>query len=439
MLLPRRILLCAAALPWVVRPAGAEPLPGLLQCPLDESPPILIPGVSNALGTRLVGSNIYRGLCRIAADGTPQPDLAQSQVSNDGLIYRFHLLPGLTWHDSGALTAADVVFSLNRFHRALSPAPWMAQLASIEAHDAQTVTLTLRQPWPGLLRSLDVLHAPIVPQHVHDIPGWGIDPHRTAPVGAGPFRYDGWLRLARFDWFAGPAPAFAELAFPILPDPAARDALLASGKPVLWVTETAAPQETAKLRGNPALALETLYPVEMLYPGQGRVARLLLNPAASPFDRPGMAAALAPAIDRDAVSWATWGGSARASGGPAYNPRTAAAALQAAGLRPGDDGVRARLRLLLPPGDPAQRLAAALTRMLGLVAIDLVADSVDEPSWRRRVAAGEYEIAAALSDPAEPTPPSIIPLAELGCLVVRDRRLHLPEPLYGSFAPITFA
>lgn len=57
----------------------------------------------------------YDTLTEIDADGAPLPSLAESwEVSSDGRTWAFKLRRGVEFHDGKSLTAADVVWSLNR-------------------------------------------------------------------------------------------------------------------------------------------------------------------------------------------------------------------------------------------------------------------------------------------------------------------------------------
>ena len=432
MRLSRRAVVLGSLLPWVAR--AAEPGATLL-CPLAEAPPALVPGVGDDLGTLLVGSNLYRGLTRLNAAGDPVPDLATWTVGPDGLRYRFTLQPDLLWHDGLPITAADVVFSLDRLHRERNRGLDLTRVSSIAALDSRTVVITLRELFEPLLRRLNALCAAIVPQHVHDIPQWGLDPALTKPVGTGPFRYDGWLRLSRSDGSANAAPTLAGLVFPVLPDLANRVSVVQRGRPGLLVETLIDGATAAQLRADPALAVEAAAP-----PGLPRWALLRLSPLRPPLDQAAVRLALAAAIDRDALLWAVWDGfGAAPSDGPAFDPRGAAAQLQAAGLRPGDDGLRAQLHLLLPPGPVSRRLTAALTRMLGLIAVELAAETPDPAEWQRRMAAGDYDLALELHAWPPAAGEAVIRLANPALALARDRRLQLPDGVLGGFAGAALA
>ncbi len=483
----RALILAAAAGPRFAQAAeprfaqAAEPRfaqaaePSTLVCPLAAEPALLIPGVSDAFATRFIGGKIYRGLMRYGPDGTLQPDLASAAgVSADRLTYLFRLRTGVTWHDSGAFDATDVVFSLARFHAALQPALRLGRVR-VEAADAQTVVLRLSAPDDLSLRQLDALSLPIVPQHVHDVPGWALDPRAVAPVGTGPFRVAQWLRLVRFDWYAGPRAALDTLDCPVMPDPAARLAL-AERAPVLLVGDTAGLSMVAPLQAVPGLAVEADYP-----PAGRNVAGLRMNPATKPLDRPELRQALAYAVDREAVARQAWSRLARVATGPllagspgrneaavlpGYDPRAAAERLNAAGLRPDDSGIRARLRYLHPPGPPWDRVFPVLRAALRQVGIELTAELVSAADWAWRAERGDYEltgfVAAQAGEPAADLAPyeALLPalrpllasgqlddaqaalvaampvlwLVEPGCPVVRDRRLSLPGGIFGDFS-----
>ena len=114
---------------------------------------------------------LFEGLtCIDEKTSQPVPGAASSwDVSPDGLRYRFHLRPGLTWSDGAPLTSADFVFS---FQRALSPklgsdnSYLLYPIRNAEAYnkgtladfgqvgakapDPDTVELTLEAPCPYL-------------------------------------------------------------------------------------------------------------------------------------------------------------------------------------------------------------------------------------------------------------------------------------------------
>ncbi len=387
----RALLLAASAAPFAAN--AAEPA-GIV-CPLVAEPAGLIPGVFKSLQARLLGSKIYSGLCRIGPDGAVQPDLAEGwELSSDQLTYIFHLRPGLTWHDSGGVDSDDVAFSLDRFHRALQPQLDLSRVVSVRATDPHTVVITLSMPHEPFLRQLDALCAPIVPRHIHDRPGFGVNPRDVTPVGSGPFRMAEWLRLVRFDWFAGPKPAVAEITYPSLPDPAARMEL-ASRPGVLMVGNAVDPAAIPRLRQIAGLAVGG-------EPGTATVG-LRLNHAAKPLDDKRVRLGLACAIDRDALLRDVWFGLGRAASGPLvagnpqsklppYDPRAGAAHLTEAGLKPDDSGIRLRLTQLVPPGRPWQQLAQLVRLFLQQIGVDLVLEPVPEADIARRVAAGDYQL-----------------------------------------------
>ena len=476
MVFTRRALLAAAAAALGTTRAWAADTTELV-CPLPIAPSGLIPGVSNGQGTRLVGAKIYRGLLRWGADGTLQPDLARTvDISADGLTHTIRLQPGVTWHDGGGFGAADVAFSITQFHRTLQPRLRLDRV-SVATPDELTAVLTLAAPDDAFLRCLDALTLPIVPQHVHDRPGLGLDPRQTPPVGTGPFRFDDWLRLVRFEWYAGPKPALSSISFPTMPDPAARLSLALAGTPMLLAGDAVELSAIAHLRSVPTLVVDG-----DSSPPATTMAGLLLNPAAKPLDQAEMRLGLACAIDRDEALRSAWAGLGRVATGPTvasslnrndaatlpdHSPRAAAEHFNAAGLRPDDDGIRARLTFLYPPGVPWQVLFLVLRQSLAQVGIELTAAPVPPAEWARRVAAGDFQVTGFVAnqtgDPARDLLPyaaglpevaarlhsgpdgerdaqallaatmPVLWLVEPALPVVRSQRLHLNGSTLGNF------
>jgi peptide/nickel transport system substrate-binding protein len=127
-------------------------------------PPNLDPtGGAAAAIDEVVYANIFEGLTRFAPDGSVIPGLAESwDISEDGLTYTFNLREGVTFHDGSAMTAEDVVFSLDRARAEDSTnaqKPLFAGIESVEAVDDTTVVVTLTAPdgafpsrWHGATR-----------------------------------------------------------------------------------------------------------------------------------------------------------------------------------------------------------------------------------------------------------------------------------------------
>ncbi|TAN03235.1 MAG: ABC transporter substrate-binding protein, partial [Rhizobiaceae bacterium] len=96
--------------------------------------------------------------------GTPEPGLAKSwDISADGLTYTFHLRDA-EFSDGSPITAADVVFSLQRIHsdkKSAYPAP-LSAVDTITASDDKTVVIKLKTPFAPFLGNLQIWNMGIV-------------------------------------------------------------------------------------------------------------------------------------------------------------------------------------------------------------------------------------------------------------------------------------
>lgn len=151
---------------------------------------ILDPVLTTAHITRDHAYMIYDVLVAQDENFKAQPQMAEFESSNDGLTHTFTLRDGLKFHDGSAVTAADVVASLQRWGKR-DPGGQMIfdRTASLEAKDDKTVVWTLSKPFNPLL---EILSKPsgvppfIMPARIAATP---VDKAIEEHIGSGPFMF----------------------------------------------------------------------------------------------------------------------------------------------------------------------------------------------------------------------------------------------------------
>jgi peptide/nickel transport system substrate-binding protein len=137
---------------------------------------------------------------------TYTPRLAETwDVSDDGLVYTFHLKPGIKFASGNPLTAEDVRFSWTRLANLKGSGSWYIRMVdSIEALDDLTVQVTLQSPSAEFLSAvptglLGVLDSKVVIEQggtdaedadTTDAAKDYIDQHS---VGSGPYIQTSWV------------------------------------------------------------------------------------------------------------------------------------------------------------------------------------------------------------------------------------------------------
>jgi ABC-type dipeptide/oligopeptide/nickel transport system permease component/ABC-type transport system substrate-binding protein len=220
-------------------------------------PPILDPTASPAAAiTEYLYGNLYEGLVQFARDGAVLPSLAESwDISPDGLVYVFHLLHGVRFHDGSRFDAATAKFSLDRAMDAKSSNAQRSRLSAIravEAPDPYTLRISLSRRSGGLLQSLALgAFVMVSPQSAAG--------NAVQPVGTGPYRFARWRRgdsltLARNPDFRGPQPALDEVTFKFIAEPTAAYAALMAGD-VDAFANYPAPESFAQFAADPRFAV----------------------------------------------------------------------------------------------------------------------------------------------------------------------------------------
>jgi peptide/nickel transport system substrate-binding protein len=146
----------------------------------------LDPAQNSANESIWIDQNLYSRLVEANATGTKiQGDLATSwTISPDKLTYTFHLRSA-KFSDGTPVTAADVVWSLNRAKNLSGGWGFLiTAVKSITATNASTVTIKLSQQHAPLLADLAMYAYSILPQKEVTASPTGFF---TKPVGSGPF------------------------------------------------------------------------------------------------------------------------------------------------------------------------------------------------------------------------------------------------------------
>ncbi|MDH2432695.1 ABC transporter substrate-binding protein [Pokkaliibacter sp. MBI-7] len=170
----------------------------------------------------------YNGLTRFDSQLTPKMELAESMESKDATTWVITLRSGVTFHDGKPLTAADVVFSLNRHKDAAVGSKVMKlaeQMQDIKATGPLEVTITLSGPNAELPSILAVSHMLIVAEGTTDF---------NKGNGTGPFKVQEFkpgvrsVAVRNENYWKPGLPYLDQIEFIAIPDEASRvNALLA--------------------------------------------------------------------------------------------------------------------------------------------------------------------------------------------------------------------
>jgi peptide/nickel transport system substrate-binding protein len=304
------------------------------------------------------------------------PSLAESWTeSPDGLVYEFHLRQGVRFHNGDPLTAADVVFSFQRYKGAAAN-EFKTRVRAVEAVDPHRVRFHLHAPWPDFMATFATPAtgaAWIVPKaYIEKVGGDGFKQH---PIGAGPYKFVSQdpgvgLVLEANESYWRKIPHVKRLVLKSIPEDTTRLAMLKRGEADIVYGVLGVVAE--EIQRDPNLKL---------VPVLGTVTQWLdifaqWDPT-SPWADVRVRRAANHAIDRQAMNDAESLGHSKLSGSiipramdfalplepPAYDPDKARQLLREAGFPNGFDGGE------IAVGPPYGSVAEAVATYLGAVGI----------------------------------------------------------------------
>jgi len=166
--------------------AAGKTITAVMHSDLRVIDPIFTP----AYITRDHGYMVYDTLLATDANFKIQPQMADWAVSDDKLTYTFTLRDGLKWHDGTPVTAEDCVASLKRWGKVDTLGSKLMEFtAGIEAPDARTITLKLKEPYGLVLESLGKPSSTVpfmMPKRLAETP---VTQQIPEQIGSGPFKF----------------------------------------------------------------------------------------------------------------------------------------------------------------------------------------------------------------------------------------------------------
>jgi peptide/nickel transport system substrate-binding protein len=151
---------------------------------------VIDPLFTTAYISRDHGYMVYDTLLALDENFKVQPQMADWKISDDKLTYTFTLRDGLKWHDGPPVTAEDCVASLKRWARVDSMGQKLMDFtASLEATDAKTITLKLKEPYGLVLESIakPSSYTPfMMPKRLAETPA---GQQMKEQIGSGPFKF----------------------------------------------------------------------------------------------------------------------------------------------------------------------------------------------------------------------------------------------------------
>lgn len=372
---------------------------------IDVAAPFEIKAADPVLsGDIFLKMDVMETLVNADATGALLPGLSDRwTVSDDRLVWRFHIRQGVKFHDGTGLTAEAAAAALN-WSKAKEGILVKAPINSISA-EGEDVVISLSKPFAALPAFLAEYRTGILAPAAY-----AADGKVTAPIGTGAFKVTKLeppmtLEAVRFDDYWGGAAKVPAVHYTSATRAETRALMAESGDAELVVNLD--PASVARLQSVDSLTVDSV--------SMPRVLILKVNAASPFFDTVEERQALSLAIDREGLAQAVLRYPAAANqmfppamGGwhdPALAPlkfdaSAAKAAFAAAGWSPGADGIlekdgkRFEVELLTYPDRPELPLTAAvLEQLLRDVGIAVTINSTNSSEIPAKHAAGTLEMA----------------------------------------------
>jgi peptide/nickel transport system substrate-binding protein len=385
---------------------------GVVAIGTTQRPRHLNPAVQSGLATMMPGAQIFATPLGIDEKWQPTPMLAERwSVSDDARSITLHLRRDAVFHDGRPVTSEDVQFSVEAVRDNHPFKSMFAPVNAVTLPDRHTAVIRLAEPHPALALAMTTVFLPILPKHVYgDGRPLATHPRNASDVvGSGPFKVVEFkpgehLILERFDrFFLKDRPLLDRLIIREFKDPTSLLLAFERGEVDVNIALTD-PRDVDRARKVGGATV-----VPNLARGIGPLIWLAFNTRHPQLQDKRVRQAISFAIDRDFITSTLFSGLHKRATGPIgsasplysadverydLNLQKSTQLLDAAGLKPGPNGVRATMSLDFFPGSADVRATAEYLRpALAKVGIDVqLRNSPDFPAWARRVSTYQFDL-----------------------------------------------
>ncbi len=397
------------------QPTVAQTKGGTLFAVVQPEPPLLVLGLNQQSPTQYVGGKIYESLLTYSQDLKPMPSLAKSwKVSDDGLTYTFDLQSGVTWHDGKPFTAADVVFSVDKFLRETHPRVRVVinkYVESVTAPNNLTVVFKLKEKFAPFLSLFGADNMTVMPKHIYEGTDFKSNPANQHPIGTGPFMFKEWKKGSNITLVRNPnywkkgLPYLDGIVFQVIPDAASRalafergDVQLLRGGDIDYV-------DVKRLKALPNVE-STDKGAEMFSP----MTSLVMNERKPPFNNIKVRQAVMHALNRKFIVDNIFFGIGKVATGPIssstmfydsnvpvydFNLKKARELIKESNV----DVAATPIKLLsYPYGSAWDRLGEYTKQSLEQIGFKVEIESADAGSWASRVANFDFDLTFHFTD-----------------------------------------
>ncbi len=232
----------------------------------------------------LYARTVFDTLMILDAEGTPQPNLAESVTSNSaGTVWTITVRSGVTFHNGAPCDGAAVAANFKAHQASLLTGPALTPISSIVVTSPQVVTITMKTPWVPfdfyLCGGIGSQFAFVAE------PTWLASGSQTNPVGTGPFVFQEWVPNDHFTATRNPKywrngmPYLDSITYKPIPDTDQILASLESGSIDIMHTDTASDIQALRSNSSYNYCDDSVHVA-----GEPDMGCMILNLSKAPFD-----------------------------------------------------------------------------------------------------------------------------------------------------------